>query len=108
MITFIVKSTIYLTILYVFYYLFLRNIKAFHFNRFYLLFSLLFACIIPLITIPVKLNIQANPQLNGISKVTGELTKGFEIITEPAQHFTFHEILIILYCIIATVLLLRF
>lgn len=108
MIMFIIKSAICLTILYVFYRLFLWKIKVFNFNRFYLLFSLLFAFTIPLITIQIKLNSPANSQINGISNVTGELIKGFEVIKEPAQYLTFSETLIILYCIITSILLLRF
>ena len=108
MIMFVIKSAICLTILYVFYRLFLCKIKAFNFNRFYLLFSLLFAFTIPLMTIRIKLNSPANSQINGISSVAGEIIKGFEVIKEPVQYLTFHETLIILYCIITSVLLLRF
>jgi hypothetical protein len=108
MVSFVIKSAICLTILYGFYHLFLWNIKAFNFNRFYLLFSLLFAFIIPLITIRVKLNVSAHPQINRISHVSGEITKGFETITEPTQYLTFHETLIILYCIITCILFFRF
>ena len=57
MITFVIKSTMCLTILYGFYHLFLRNIKVFNFNRYYLLFSLLFALIVPFIIIPLTLNL---------------------------------------------------
>ena len=108
MITFVIKSAICLTILYGFYRLFLWNIKAFNFIRFYLLFSLLFSFIIPLITIRIKLNSPANLPMNGVSSITGIISKGFEVIKEPIQYLTVSETLIIIYCIITSILILRF
>ena len=79
MITFLIKSTLSLIVLLVFYYLILENEKMHQFNRFFLLFGVLFSLIIPFLsfeiiqTIPISTvkigNIQAvalasNPKNN--------------------------------------------
>lgn len=56
MIAFCIKSTLCLASFYAFYLLVLRNSKTFHFNRFYLLFSLLFSLLIPFIPLTTVLN----------------------------------------------------
>lgn len=108
MVIFVIKSAICLTVLYGFYHLFLRNIKIFDFNRFYLLFSLLFAIVIPLITIQVSLNLPVNSNIHGFSNVTGSLMQREGIIAEPIYFLTFQDTLIILYFIVSSILLLRF
>ena len=50
---FLIKSTITLFVLLAVYYLFLEKEKIHVFNRFYLLFSLVFSMVIPFITIEV-------------------------------------------------------
>lgn len=114
MITYVIKSTICLTVLYGFYHLSLLNRKVFEFNRFYLLFSLLFALIIPLITIriniPVNFTMPVNPEINGFSNVVGGFVpiQGDAIIAEPVHYLTFQNALLILYIIISGILLVRF
>jgi len=61
MITFIIKSSLSLVFLFGLYWFLLRKEKLFVFNRFFLLFSIIFSLTIPFIVIPV--NIQ-NKQLN--------------------------------------------
>ncbi len=53
MIDFLIKSSITLFVLLAVYYLFLEKEKIHIFNRFYLLFSLVFSMVIPFITIEV-------------------------------------------------------
>lgn len=108
MIAFVIKSAICLTILYGFYHLFLRNIKVFDFNRVYLLFSLLFAIVIPLITIRVSINLPVNSNIHGFSNLTGSLIQGEEIIAEPIHFLTFQDTFLILYSIVSSFLLIRF
>jgi hypothetical protein len=57
MVDFFVKSILSLGILYVFYLLFLSLLKTFHFNRYFLLGSLVFSLIIPFIDISEETNI---------------------------------------------------
>jgi TonB family protein len=53
MIAYILKSSLSLILLYGLYWVLLRQQKIFIFNRFYLLFVILFSLVIPLITIPL-------------------------------------------------------
>ncbi len=108
MIAFIIKSVICLIVLYGFYHLFLRNIKVFYFNRFYLLFSLLFALVIPLITIRVKLYLPVNSNIQGLSDITGNFIQVKEIASVPIHNITFQDILTVIYFIVSAILLVRF
>jgi beta-lactamase regulating signal transducer with metallopeptidase domain len=108
MIPFVIKSAICLTILYGFYHLVLRNVKVFDFNRYYLLFSLLFAIVTPLITIRVSLNLPVNSNIQKVSNVSGNFIQADKIITEPVQYSTFQNIVFIIYLIASFILLLRF
>jgi len=53
MIAYILKSSLSLILLYGLYWVLLRRQKMFIFNRFYLIFGILFSLLIPLITIPL-------------------------------------------------------
>jgi TonB family protein len=56
MITIIIKSSLSLLLLYGLYWFFLRNEKAFVFNRYYLVFSLVFSLFVPFINIPINVH----------------------------------------------------
>ena len=58
---FLIKSVISMTILFLLYKLLLEKEKMHRFNRFYLLFSLLFSLCLPFITIPVYVSIPVAP-----------------------------------------------
>ena len=64
MITYILKSSVSLIILFGLYWIFLRNIKLFVFNRFFLIFSVVLSLLLPLISVPV--NFRVASQLNEI------------------------------------------
>lgn len=108
MITFVIKSAICLIILYGFYHLFLRNVKVFDFNRYYLLFSLIFAIATPLITIRFSLNLPINPNVQEFSNVAGSLIQADKITVEPIHYFTVQNVVVFLYLIVTFILLLRF
>jgi len=108
MIEFAIKSTICLTVLYGFYYFLLQNVKIPNFNRFYLLFSLVFAMIIPMINIRIHFNLAVSPNIREFSNATGILIQGEEVTGRPIQFLTFQTTLIVLYIIISSTLLLRF
>jgi hypothetical protein len=59
MIDFLIKSTVSLSVLLAMYHLVLEKEKIHHFNRFYLLFCLLFSFTIPFITIEIVQKITA-------------------------------------------------
>lgn len=108
MIEFVIKSTVCLAVLYVLYYFLLKNINAFVFNRFYLLFSLAFACIVPFINIEVSGNTNVIPMVKGLSNATLEFVQGKSIAAEQASFFTFQSVLVVLYLIVSILLMGRF
>ena len=84
---YVIKSTLCLTILYVFYWFFLRNVKSLAFNRYYLLFSLLFASVVPVVSLGslsgLALNINLD-RLFGAGKEAG--LPGAAAESHPQQH----------------------
>ncbi len=108
MIEFVIKSTVCLAVLYGFYYFLLKNLNAFVFNRFYLLFSLAFALIVPFINIKVAGNHSVIPMVNGFSNATLELVQGEAVADEAASLFTVQFVLLILYLVVSALLLVRF
>jgi len=105
MITFVIKSAICLTVLYGFYHLFLRNIKVFNFNRYYLLFSLIFSIAISSIPISINLNL---PFSLGFLNNPDKFVPAQNAIAQPAHVLTFQNILIFIYFIVTSTLLFRF
>jgi len=82
MTAFIIKSGICLVILFGLYWLILRKEKLFIFNRFYLIFSVIFSLIVPFISIPMDLGyikaaseivtvLNPKPELNSIGYGSG-------------------------------------
>jgi hypothetical protein len=108
MVIFFIKSTVSLIVLYGFFHFFLRHHKILTFNRFYLISSLVFSLIIPLIIIPVKSNLTLTNSLDKFTFITGHAIQGKEIIGDTTPIFTYPNILIVLYIIISSVLLIRF
>jgi beta-lactamase regulating signal transducer with metallopeptidase domain len=108
MITFLVKSTVCLILLYGFYHFFLRHHKILIFNRVYLIFSLGFSVIIPLIVIPVKSNFTLTNSLDKFTFTTGHAIQVKEIMGNVTPLYTYQNIFTVLFIIISSVLLLRF
>jgi beta-lactamase regulating signal transducer with metallopeptidase domain len=108
MIIFFIKSTACLIVLYSFYHIFLRQQKILLFNRFYLIFSLVFSMIIPQIAIPVKSSFPINNILERFTLTTGKLIQGGAVIENSPSIFTFQNILANLFIIISSILLIRF
>lgn len=108
MIIFAIKSAICLAVLYGFYHTILRNTAVSGFNRYYLLFSLLFSLIIPLITVHINLKFPSNLNIFGFSTVTGNLNLGERIITEPIHNFKNQNVLISFFLFVSSILFVRF
>jgi len=72
MILYILKSSLSLIILFGLYWLLLRREKLFRFNRFFLIFSIVFSLIIPIISIPVHIR-ENSERSNIITKVNNTL-----------------------------------
>ena len=108
MMTFFIKSTVCLFVLYGFYHFFLRHQKILVFNRFYLIFSLFFSTIIPLIVVPVETNFPLNNTFDRLSITTGHFILGEVITDNTSALFTYQNILTALYILISSILLIRF
>ena len=99
---FLIKSTITLFVLLAVYYLFLEKEKIHIFNRFYLLFSLVFSMVIPFITIEVIQEI-AQPTVNPENI---QILQGNAVILEETNYLAIG--LWSLYAVVTLVLALRF
>ena len=104
MIDFLIKSSLSLCVLLVAYYLFLEKEKMHQFNRFYLLFSLLFSFAIPFITIEIIQEIphqETTPNIIPVNEVTN-----LPIIEDSTNYWLIAAWTV--YGIITFVLLFRF
>ena len=125
MITYIFKSSLSLIILFGLYWFLLRKEKLFIFNRYFLIFSILFSLLVPFISIPI------NTQINGVRESITTALNNNSFTFSPAQNpstnmvnqshteidtvnkelsrrVIFFEILIILYVSVVIALLFRF
>jgi hypothetical protein len=108
MITFLIKSTVCLVVLYVFFHFFLRSHKILLFNRFYLILSLVFSLIIPLIIIPIKSNIPLIYNFVRFTFTPEQINQQESIIGNSNSFFNFQHFLITIVAIISSILLIRF
>lgn len=99
---FLIKSTITLFVLLAVYYLFLEKEKIHVFNRFYLLFSLVFSMVIPFITIEVIQEI-AQPTVNPGNI---QILQGSAVVMEETNYLAIG--LWSLYAVVTLVLAVRF
>jgi len=101
MITFLIKSTICLSVLLAIYHLLLEKEKMHTFNRFYLLFALVFSFILPFITIEIVKELpQALPKI--------ETEPPVQIGIHPDEQFNYLNLLSISYAVITLFLSVRF
>jgi BlaR1 peptidase M56 len=108
MIEYIIKSTICLVISYGFYHLVLRNLRSFIFNRYYLLFSLMFAILLPFLHIRVGI---ALPVVSGIESpgfAVGELVGGLASGEVTASKFSLDLMLQMIYLAVSLVFFIRY
>jgi beta-lactamase regulating signal transducer with metallopeptidase domain len=99
---FLIKSTITLFVLLAVYYLFLEKEKIHVFNRFYLLFSLIFSMVIPFITIEVIQEI-TQPTVNPGNI---QILQGSAIVMEETNYLAIG--LWSLYAVVTFILAIRF
>lgn len=84
------------------YYVFLQKEKMYGFNRFYLLFSLVFSCTVPFISIQSE----AQKPVNRLQK-TIEATQQVMDITPKQESFNWMNLIWILYGIVTLIFLIR-
>ncbi|WP_426064539.1 M56 family metallopeptidase [Flavobacterium sp. DSP2-3-1] len=99
---FLIKSTITLLVLLAVYYLFLEKEKMHVFNRFYLLFSLVFSMVIPFITIDV---IQEVPKPT-VNLGNIQILQGSAVVLEETNYLALG--LWSLYAVVTLILAVRF
>ena len=105
MVSFILKSAISFMFLYVYYHFFLLRIKSFYFNRFYLLYSILFSITIPFINIRFPWNMAEN--LQPLTFVSDFIVKE-NVIAGSINPGHFEITLILLYFLVTSFLMMRF
>lgn len=108
MITYIIKSTISLVLLYGFYHFFLRQYKMLIFNRIFLISSLAFSLVIPFIIIPVKAGFTINSSINAFTVTTNQIIQKGGNTVSLTPHLTVESILGSVFLVISGALLLRF
>jgi beta-lactamase regulating signal transducer with metallopeptidase domain len=109
MIEFIIKSTISLAFLYVFYILLLGNARIFRFNRFYLLFSLVFSVAVPFVHIETGFHAPINQNIQDLSSATnGLIIQGNITGGQGNQILTVTNMILCSYLVITLILLARF
>jgi hypothetical protein len=107
-IPYLLKSMLILAVTYGFYFFFLQHLKTFTFNRFYLLFSILFSLLIPLVEISVGFIAPVGQGLNDLGYATGELIQGEHLEGESIWGLSLGWVVKALYGLITAVFLIRF
>lgn len=109
MIEYVIKSTVSITVLYLVYFLLLRNIKTFKFNRFYLLFAIIFSFTIPFIQIATDFNLAVSQNIQDYSSSFNNINIQGTIEKEQSNNtLIFPNILFSVYILIFTIFLMRF
>ena len=103
MIVFVIKWILCLGILLVFYHLLLEKEKMHHFNRFYLLLSVILSMVIPFITFEIE---AVNPKNLQLPFVVSESIEGGTLTETNFIHW--ERILLIFYAMISALLTIRF
>jgi bla regulator protein BlaR1 len=111
MVLYFLKSILCLAILLVVYILFLEKEKMHRFNRWYLLSSIVFACIVPLISL--KINTESLPVLQnnyfeaiGFSEKNNALPQAAVAQQEPVNYLA--PALLVIYALVSFTLIIRF
>ena len=104
MIEFLIKSAISMGVLLGIYHLFLEREKMHRFNRFYLLFSIAFSLVLPLIIIPIYVEAEIVPEImySTLPSISNDNTH----IVNPINYTTI--VIWLLYGLVTSLLLLRF
>lgn len=108
MLVYIIKSTICLLISYGFYHLVLRNLKSFVFNRYYLLFSLLLAILLPFLHIRVGFALPVIPGIESPGFAVGELVGELDSGEVTARKFSLDLLMKMIYLAVSLVFFIRY
>ena len=109
MLVFILKSTIFLCVVYLLYMIFVANENMPVFKRFYLLFGILFSAVIPFIEFDVNTSVSETIYPVAISRQIDMIYTEAEIIPNQAESpFSVKWIIAGVYAIVSTILLIRY
>lgn len=121
MITIIIKSSLSLLLLYGLYWFLLRNEKLFIFNRYYLVFSLVFSLFVPFINIPINVHesesigkalITLDNNIQSVNLIQGNITQGYNSNFISGSNkppiFSISLILVLCYIVGLVLFILRF
>ena len=110
MIAYLIESAICLTALYLLYYFLLRNIKTFEFNRFYLLFTIIFSLAIPFVQYTTEIKLPLAQNINDYSYTIKKITTPLTIKQEPTSNVSFNliDFLTVIYLLVSGILWIRF
>lgn len=106
MITYLLKSGILLFVFYTVYRLWLENEKMLHFNRIYLLASLIFSLLLPLQLISLKYS--SSSKIIPIELDEIVIQKTSQNLITLVEHLNLNKVLIVIYLIMVSVLTIRF
>ena len=107
-INYIIRSSLSLALLFLFYIIFLRKDKMHKFNRFYLLTSVIFSFGIPLLTIPSFFPSTSVTKLVGISNFQDSYYQLQILTLQQGSQFNFEKQIPYLYFFISLIFLIRF
>lgn len=108
MVAYILKSAVFLAVFLGAYYMLLAREKMYRFNRFYLLSGLIFSLVLPLITIPIYVEAEAQP-FRQLPTETVKLVASMPVAQPEVQQTDYWPYAAIaVYLLIVTVLAIRF
>ena len=108
MTTYIIKTILCSAILILFYYLVLEREKIYRFNRFYLLFSIVFAFIVPLIAIKIRTAVSLMPATVYQPVISFQGTVTQQAPPFVSENITPGNVLLLVYIAVTLFLLCRF
>jgi bla regulator protein BlaR1 len=108
MITYVFKTIVCSAFLIIIYYLFLEKEKMHRFNRFYLLFSIAFSFIAPLITIKIRSTGYPISETINLANSSFQNSVSQQIMPSLSNNFTFSNILLLIYITVTVFLFFRF
>jgi TonB family protein len=108
MTTYILKTILCSAILLLFYYLVLQREKIYRFNRFYLLLSIVFAFIVPLVTIKIRQSAIEIPEIVYQQIIDFQRAISQQAIPTVKENITPTNYLLIIYLAVTIFLLSRF
>jgi TonB family protein len=107
-INYIIRSSFSLALLYVFFTLFLCKDKMHRFNRFYLIASLIFSFIIPILTIPTFFPSNPVTNLVGLSNLQDSYAQLQSMTLKEESRFNFEKLFPFFYFSVSLLLFIRF